>query len=313
VADARRWGFGEEDLRLLEPGEARQVIGATDILGATYSPHCAVIHPARLVRALARAVERRGATIYERTPVTTVGPRLVETTHGQVRASYVVRATEGFTPQLPGLRRALAPVYSLMLATEPLSQDFWATAGLRRRETFSDHRHLIIYGQRTADDRIAFGGRGAPYHFRSQIRPEFDREPGVFAGLWETLRDMFPALRDAAVTHTWGGPLAIPRDWCPSVGLDRANGMGWAGGYVGDGVSTSNLAGRTLTDLILGADSDLIRLPWVGHRSRRWEPEPLRWLGANLGLRVMASADQVERRTGRPARRAAAFARFLGQ
>jgi glycine/D-amino acid oxidase-like deaminating enzyme len=199
-----------------------------------------------------------------------------------------------------------------MLATEPLGDDAWAQVGLTGRETFNDGRHLIIYGQRTADGRLAFGGRGAPYHFGSRIRPGYDRVPAVHAGLWATLTDMFPVLAGSRITHRWGGPLGIPRDWYASVGLDRRTGLAWAGGYVGDGVGTSNLAGRTLADLITGTDSDLTRLPWVNHRSRPWEPEPLRWLGANGGLAVMTSADSVEARTGRPARRAEVFGRFLG-
>ena len=312
VATARRWGFGEEDLQLLDATEARQRIGATDVLGATYTPHCAAIHPARLVRGLARAVERLGVGVHESTTVTRIAPGAVTTTRGRVRAEIVVRATEGYTPELPGLRRAVAPVYSLMIATEPLSEDLWQHIGLAQRETFSDHRWLIIYGQRTADGRLAFGGRGAPYHWGSRVRPEYDREPATFAALRAVLVGLVPALRDVAVTHTWGGPLGIARDWCASVGLDRATGLAWAGGYVGDGVSTTNLAGRTLTDLVLGRETELTALPWVGHRSRSWEPEPLRWLGVSAALGAMTSADDVERRTGRPARRAAWVSRLLG-
>ncbi|MGZ4611514.1 MAG: NAD(P)/FAD-dependent oxidoreductase, partial [Actinomycetes bacterium] len=212
----------------------------------------------------------------------------------------------------PGLRRAVAPVYSLMLATEPLPAEFWDRVGLRERETWNDLRHLIIYGQRTADDRFAFGGRGAPYHFGSRIRPSYDREPRVFDELRQVLVELFPEVRDAAVTHTWGGPLGIARDWCASVGLDRRSGLAWAGGYVGDGVSTTNLAGRTLADLVTGAATDRTRLPWVNHRSRRWEPEPLRWLGVTASLRLMSAADDEEVRTGRPSRRATALQRLLG-
>jgi glycine/D-amino acid oxidase-like deaminating enzyme len=212
----------------------------------------------------------------------------------------VVRATEGYTPTLAGERRTVAPVYSLVIATEPLPTSVWEQIGLRRRETFSDHRHLIIYGQRTADDRLVFGGRGAPYHFGSRVSPDYDRVPRVFARLRRTLVDLFPAVADARITHQWGGALGIPRDWCASVGLDRGSGVAWAGGYVGDGVSTTNLAGRTLRDLILGRDTELTRLPWVDHRSRKWEPEPLRWLGINAGLRAMTLADAEERATRRP-------------
>ena len=312
IAEWRRWGFGEEDYRLLDAEETGRLLTATDVIGATYTPHCAAIHPARLVRHLAKTVVERGGVIHEHSPVTEMRPGLVRTPRGRVRARHVVRATEGYTPRLPGYERAIAPVYSLMIATEPLGQDVWDTIGLDDRPTFSDGRHLIVYGQRTADNRFAFGGRGAPYHFGSSIRPEFDRDPAVFADLWRTLVDLFPAVAGHVVTHSWGGPLGIPRDWCASVGLDPVTRMAWAGGYVGDGVGTSHLAGRTLADLIGGRATDLTSLPWVGHISPDWEPEPMRWLGVNVGLRVMGSADGVETRTGRTALRARVFSRFLG-
>ena len=313
VAEAREYGLGEQDLRLLTAAEARETAAASDVLGGTFTPHCAAIHPARLARGLADAVRRRGVLVYERTEVVGLQPGRVVTRPGTVRAPFVVRATEGYTPRLPGLKRAIAPVYSLMIATAPLPQSAWDQIGLATRPTFGDLRHLIIYGQRTADGRLAFGGRGAPYHLGSAVRPCFDRVPAVFAELRRTLAELFPVLADVPVTHCWGGPIGVPRDWCASVGLDRGTGIGWAGGYVGDGVSTTNLAGRTLADLITGADSGITALPWVGHRSPPWEPEPLRWLGLNAGLRVMSLADREESRTGRPSRAAAFMGRFLGE
>jgi glycine/D-amino acid oxidase-like deaminating enzyme len=282
------------------------------VLGGTYTPHCAAIHPERLVRGLAEVVSRRGVSLFERTPVLRIDPGQLVTATGTVRARYLIRATEGYTARLPGLRRTVAPVYSLMIATAPLPQSVWAEIGLAGRPTFSDLRHLIIYGQRTADGRLAFGGRGAPYHLGSAVRPSFDRVPAVFAALRRTLAELFPVLGDVAVTHGWGGPIGVPRDWCASVGLDRSTGLGWAGGYVGDGVATTNLAGRTLADLITGTDSEITRLPWVGHRSPLWEPEPLRWFGVNAGLQVMSLADRQEARTGRPSRAAQMMGRFLG-
>src|SRR3712207_20808 len=285
---------------------------ARDAIGGTYTPDCAVIHPARLVRGLARAVERLGGHVHERTAASAIRPGTVVTDRGTVRADVVVRATEGYTPGLEGQRRAVVPVYSLMVATEPLTDAQWAEIGLEGRPTFTEHRHLVVYGQRTADGRIAFGGRGAPYHFASSVRPEHDRDEDVWAGLRATLRDLFPVLDAVEFTHSWGGPLGIPRDWCASVGLDRMTGLAWAGGYVGDGVGTTNLAGRTLRDLVLGEDTQLTRLPWVGHRSPRWEPEPLRWLGINAGLRAMTLADTEERLTGRRSLAARAMAPFLG-
>lgn len=308
----RSWGFGESDQQLLGAGEAREVLGATDVMGATYTPHCAALHPARLVRGLALAVERHGGVIHEGTRVTGLEPGVVRTTRGSVRARHVVRATEAYTAQLAGHRRELTPMYSSMLATEPLPDKVWDQIGLRRAETFADHRTLVIYGQRTVDDRIAFGGRGAPYHFGSRIEPSFDRDPRVFGALWGVLTDLFPAVADHAVTHTWGGPLGVPRDFFPSVGLDPVTGLGWAGGYVGDGVASTNLAGRTLADLIRGEDTAITRLPWVGHRSRRWEPEPLRWLGTSAGLHAMSSADKVEARTGKDSWRGTLVSKLTG-
>jgi len=309
IADLRTWGFGPDDYRLLDAGEAQQICSATDVLGATFTPHCAAIHPARLVRLLAKRVVEMGAVLHEHTRVTRIESGRVHTERGVVRAPIVVRATEGYTRTLEGMTRAIAPVYSLMLATEPLDDNFWTDAGLAERTTFHDGRHLIIYGQRTADGRFAFGGRGAPYHFGSRIDPQQDRNPAVHHALWDILVDLYPALRGARVTHTWGGPLGVPRDWWASCGFDKKSGMAWSGGYVGDGVGTANLGGRTLADLILGQNTDLVSLPWVDHRSPQWEPEPLRWIGTNAALRVMTFADNYENRTGKPSR----LAQFVGR
>jgi glycine/D-amino acid oxidase-like deaminating enzyme len=235
----------------------------------------------------------------ERTAAIEIEPGIVRTDAGRVRAGAILRCTEGYTPRLVGERRTIVPLYSLMIATEPLPEDVWERIGLRRRETFTDGRHLLIYGQRTADGRVAFGGRGAPYHFGSAIRPGFDRDDRVFADLERVLRGLVPQIGDAAITHVWGGALGVPRDWQASVGFDRERGLGWAGGYVGDGVATTNLAGRTLADLVLGRDTELTALPWIDHRSPRWEPEPLRWLGINATRALAASADRAEARTGR--------------
>jgi glycine/D-amino acid oxidase-like deaminating enzyme len=311
VNEARLYGFDESDLRLLSAAEAREFGGVSNVLGGVFTPHCAAIHPARLARGLADILRARGVLIYEKTEVQRIEPGRLITLKGTVKARHVIRATEGYTPRLPGNERAVVPVYSLVIATAPLPESVLDEVGLATRPTFNDLRHLIIYGQRTADGRLVFGGRGAPYHFRSAIEPSFDRVPAVFAALRRTLVDLFPALEDVAITHTWGGPLGIARDWSASVGLDPATGVGWAGGYVGDGLSTTNLAGRTLADLITGNDSELVRLPWVGHRSPPWEAEPFRWLGVNAGLRVMTWADRVETRTGKPSRAAAAFNSFL--
>ena len=287
------------------------------VLGATYTPDCARIQPCGWPADWRPLWNVGAGGSWSRRRRRSVGPRRVVTDRGEVRASVTVRAAEAWSSAhaAPGgrplARRAVVPVYSLIVATRPLPAGFWAEAGLAGGQTFTDHRHLIVYGQRTADDRLVFGGRGAPYHWRSRIDSGFDRDERVFAGLRAAARELFPRLSASDFTHAWGGPLGIPRDWHASVGLS-ADGAGWAGGYVGDGVGTSNLAGRTLAALILGRDEEIVQLPWVNHRSRRWEPEPLRWLLVNAGLRLMTVADAEERVTCRPSLIAAALSRPLG-
>jgi glycine/D-amino acid oxidase-like deaminating enzyme len=303
---------GGSDTVWLDAQQTAERILMPGVDGAEFTPHCAAIQPAKLVRGLARAVEQLGGRIHEHTPALSIEPGRVRTPAGDVVADVVVQATEGYTADLADRTRALAPVWSLIVATEPLSADVWAQIGWRRRETVTDGRHLIIYAQRTADDRIVFGGRGAPYRFGSRTSGTHGHER-TFRRLEEELRVLFPAAADARVTHRWGGVLGVSRDWMPSVGLDRSAGFGWGGGYVGDGVGCSALAGRTLADLVLGRDTELTRLPWVGHRWPKWEREPLRWLGVRGVNALMASADRVEGRTGRPSKRAELVARLVGE
>ncbi len=320
VRAARERGVAPEDLSWLEREE---LIGRGHLagsLGATYSPHCARIHPARLARGLAEVTERLGVSIFEGTTVTRIigargtKPAQVVTANATVHARYVVRATEGFTPTLPGQRRRVAPLYSLMIATEPQSPEFWAEAGFANYETFADDRHLIIYGQRTNDDRIAFGGRGAPYHFSSSVEERFDANAKVFRALEQTLRGLFPHLR-GEVTHRWGGPIALPRDLSPAVTIDHTSGLASAGGYTGDGVVLSYVAANCLANLICAPEEEtaFTRLPFVHHQSKLWEPEPLRWLGINAGLALATWADHVEARRGRTSRASHTLDRLFNQ
>lgn len=294
------------------PSEARAMVNATDVLGGLYTEHCAVIQPELLVQGLLDAVKRRGAKVFERTDVQRIGAKKAVTARGTVTADVIIRATEAYTPQLRGYERAVVPIYSLVVATEPLPRDVREEIGLDSRTAFTDLRHLRIYGQPTDDGRIVFGGRGAPYHFRSKVDPSFDNEEDTHRRIMTTLLGMFPALAQTRITHAWGGPLGLPRDWHPSVGYDRTTGIAWGGPYVGDGVATSNLAGRILQGLILGGDSDFLDLPLVNHHSPMWEPEPFRWLGINSGIQVASVGDIEERLTGRPSKLAHALARITG-
>lgn len=305
VAEAKHYGVDRAEW-------AGDRTSPTRTLATVLDPSCARLNPAKLVRGLASVVESLGATIYEHTEVLSWEPHRVTTPHGVATADTIVVATEGFGATFAQTHRRVLPLYSLMIATEPLPDSFWDEIGIAHGHTFADFRHLLIYGQRTADNRFAFGGRGARYHWGSSIRPAYDRVPKVFEHLRRALVELFPQAVDAEVTHRWGGPIGVPRDWHASVNFDAASGVAWAGGYVGDGLSTTNLAGRTIADLITGHDSDLTELPWVNHRSRNWEPEPLRFLGANLGLAAMGIADREELLTKRSSLIAKLMAPLVG-
>ena len=180
VAADARWG---DESHLLDADGVAEHVRAAGVVGGSFTPDCARVHPARLVRGLLDVVLSRGARLVEGTRALRLSPRAVVTDHGIVRARWVVRATEAWSAHLPGSHRDVAPVYSHMIATEPLPPEVWAQIGLDRAQTFTDARHLIVYGQRTTDDRLAFGGRGAPYHLGSAIRSAYDQVDSTAAHL----------------------------------------------------------------------------------------------------------------------------------
>ena len=286
------------DIERLTKKQAAEQIRLAGVLAAYHNPHCARVQPARLARGLADSVAGLGVDIYEQSPVTAITPGRASTPHGTVTAPIVLRATEGFTAALPGLRRRWLPMNSSMIATEPISDDLWETIGWRGCETLGDTAHGFFYAQRTDDNRIAIGGRSVPYRYGSRTDADGRVSDRTIEHLTATLRAVLPQVRDVPIAHGWCGVLAVPRDWSASIALDKATGLGWAGGYVGHGVTATNRAGRTLADLVLDQRGPLTELPWVGHRSPNWEPEPLRWLGVRGMYLAYKLADWHEGRTG---------------
>ncbi len=312
VEAKHRSGLGPEDIRLLTAEESAHLLrGPEGLLAASFTPHCARVDPARLARGLADACERLGVKIYEQSPAEHLGPKVVQCRDGRVSADVVVRATESYTIRERDQRRRFLPLYSLVIATEPLPQETWDELGWRDGLGFADLGHLYYYAQRSADGRIVVGGRGAPYRLTNPISPENEQNAHVYERLVQTLHEAFPAVADARITHHWGGPLAVPRDWCMTTTYDRSTGLGFVGAFGGHGVTAANLSGRTMRDLVLGHSTDLTSLPWVGHHTRNWEPEPLRFVASRLIHKVLASADAYEDRTGKPAKRVRLVAPFL--
>jgi glycine/D-amino acid oxidase-like deaminating enzyme len=312
VESKHGFGLRPEDIRFLPAEECADFVpGAAGVLAGCFTPHCARVDPARLARGLADACERLGVKIYEQSPAERVSPKVVQCRGGRVSAEVVIRATESYTIRERGQRRSFLPLYSLMIATEPLSQETWDELGWRDGLGIADMRHLYYYAQRTIDGRIALGGRGAPYRLTNPISPSNERDAGVFQRLCDTLRQAFPAASQARITHHWGGSLAVPRDWCMRTTFDRRTGLGFVGAFGGHGVVAANISGRTMRDLVLGHSTDLTSLPWVGYHTRNWEPEPIRFVASRLIAKTLDASDEYEDRTAKPAKRARLVQPFL--
>jgi glycine/D-amino acid oxidase-like deaminating enzyme len=313
-AGYERLGLGDQ-YQLLSAEEVGERIRVTRVRGALHARENASVHPGRLVRGLARAVERRGGVIYEKTEVLGFGGGTnahLLTASGELRArKALVLAGEVYLTRLKKLHRALLPVYSLIALTEPLTAGQWAAIGWQNRESVASAKNTVDYLTRTADGRILFGSRGAPYCFGSRISDEQDRHAETHARIERTVVEWFPALEGIQFTHWWGGPVGMLRDWMPMVAFDAATRIATARGYTGQGVSTTNLTGRVLASLIAGKRAELETLPLTQRSSPNWEVEPLRWLAVRYMQKAFLRIDAAEE-SGRKGPWDGRFAKWLG-
>lgn len=286
--------LGADDWQHLDATELNERVTIAGAVAGAHSPRCARVQPAALVHGLAEVVAASGVDIYEKTTATRIDPGTVHTDRGTVSASHILTCVEGFTPTLPGRRRSILPLNSSMIVTDPLPERVWDQIGWSRSEVLGEMAHAYTYAQRTADGRIALGGRGVPYRYGSGIDDRGRTQDATIAALTRALHDFFPAARDVPIAHSWCGVLGVTRDWSVTINYDRRSGLGSAAGYVGSGLTTTNVAARTLRDLVLGHDTDLTTLPWVDHQPRQWEPEPLRWIGTAAMYAAYRFADRRE-------------------
>lgn len=297
IAEYQKFGFSTADYDLVE--DLAKLPRATDVLAGLVSPHCAGIQPAKLVRNLAKVVMFQETEIFENSSVSKIAPHQITVNEYRVAAKHILVATEGYRHEL--LSRVTAPIHSLMFISDPIPTELLDKLRLKTGQTFNDARNMIIYGQRTMNNRIAFGGRGAPYRFGSKTGASVELHSGAFKYLTKALIEMFPDLTEyvAQPSHYWGGPIGVSRDWHPSINLDPSTGIITAGNYVGDGVAASYLAGQTIADLVTQTKSELTKLPWVNHHSRKWEIEPIRYLLINSARIAVAGLDKVDQKVGK--------------
>jgi glycine/D-amino acid oxidase-like deaminating enzyme len=288
-----------DDFRPLNAEEVSQRLNVEGSLGGYFMPHCAAIHPARLARGLAGKLEEQGVRIFENSAVVDFSSEKVSTAMGSVSAEPVILAAEGYSGSLPGLSRKLVPFHSTMIATEPLTDREIEDTGLSGRFTWNNGKHMSTYGQMTADRRIAFGHRGS-YLYNGRVQKEFSLSDPVFEFVANELFRFFPSLRGKKVTHAWGGAMGVSRTLSPAVCFDDQSRLGWAGGFFGDGVGATNLAGRTMADVVMGRDTERSRALWVNPEdqkalsSKLWEPEPIRSIGVRARTKLMFLADAAE-------------------
>lgn len=294
-------GYSEQDYEWLNTSKLAKKLNIPSSFGAIFSPHCATIQPAKLVRGLADAVEALGVRIYEKSPVTTWRQGELTTNKARVTAKWIVPALEAYGAQLPTSLKKLnqyhLPVQSLIIATEPLSDEQWKDIGLANGEAFADNSRQVTYGIRSDDNRLVFGARGT-YQFGAKLREDFQLTPQEIEDRRRILVELFPQLHATKITHAWGGNLAVSRRFAPHMIKDEQHGFVLSGGYGGEGVGATNLAGRTLADLILGNESNLIKMPWVKAQGTfkdlaKWESEPLPWLGYKIVIKAFDFEDKV--------------------
>ncbi|MCC6315162.1 MAG: FAD-dependent oxidoreductase [Thermomicrobiales bacterium] len=306
-------GLGDQ-MQVLDAEQTAARIRVNGAVGSFFNPHGAAVQPARLARGLAHAVERHGGRIYEQTAVTGYqpgpNPKLL-TGRGEVRARRaVVLAGEAYLASLPGMGRAIIPLTSHIVVTEPLSPDIWEQIGWEDRAVMGGFGTHGGYLQRTADGRIAFGPYRGVYPYGSRITDALDRQEAIFEHARRSARLWFPALAGVRFTHAWGGVFGMPRDRMPTMSFDPRSGIAMAFGYTGEGVATANLSGRVLADAIAEVDSDLLHLPMTRHQPRPWEPEPARWTGVTFVRRERDKQLRLVERTGRYPERKSLAQRF---
>jgi len=291
-----KMGYQPDDMQWLHGDSLSEKIKVEGAEGAIFSPHCARVQPAKLARGLAEVLEKRGVQIFEQSPAVEWRTGQVITENGQIECDWVVPAVEAYGASLrspiASLPKYHLPVQSLIIATEPLGDDIWQEIGLDAGEVFSDYSRQVTYGQRTADNRMVFGARGS-YRFGGKIREDFTLTQDEFNLRRDIMVEMFPVLKDAKITHAWGGNLSMARRFHPHMVKDAQQRFALAGGFGGEGVGATNLAGRTLADFILGKDTELTQMPWVYSslkHLRTWEREPIPW----IGYRSLVSAFDIE-------------------
>ena len=287
----------DDEHQLLNRSQTTELLNIPSAIGSVFTPHCAALNPFKLVRTLADHLEKNGVIIYEQSNVSEIKDKQVAVNGFKVDCIFSIRATEAFTPRRWMGNRQI-PIYSLMVATEPLSSEVIKQIRNAQRATFQEACHLITYAQITADNRLAIGGRGVRYKLFSRLSERSEIDNRMHSALERRARSWFPQISDAKFEYRWGGAVALTRRWQAYLNFDQAASRAEIGGYVGDGVTLSYLFAKTLAEKMSKVKT--ANLPFVDQRIGKWEPEPIRYLAVNAGFKATVIADYEEKITKKP-------------
>jgi glycine/D-amino acid oxidase-like deaminating enzyme len=282
VSLARRLGVGEE-LMPLSTSDVRARCDSPVFGSGVLMRDGATVQPARLALGLRGVLLERGVRIHEQSAVRRLqkGSSVSAVTdRGRVRADRAILSVNAWATGWRGLRGSLVTWGSHIVLTAPAPQRL-AELGWDG-ECISDGRTALHYFRTTPDGRVAFGGGGGRASWLGRVGPEVDQDPASIARAARGLRRIFPTLADVPLEAAWGGPIDVSPTHLPFFGTLPPGNIHFGIGYTGNGVAPSHLGGRILAALALGRKDELTALPMVGHRPRRFPPEPFRSIGGHI-------------------------------
>jgi glycine/D-amino acid oxidase-like deaminating enzyme len=307
LAAARAVGHPDE----VVPRDASQIVPM--FRRAVFFRDGATVHPVRLVRALRRAALAGGVVLHERTPVRLHPDGSLDANGHTVRARHIVVATNAAAAAWRPVRGRMTVFGSYAVMTEPVP-GLLAEIGWTGDEGICDARMFLHYFRTTEDGRVLMGSGSGPIGYGARIDERFTHDAATAARAELGLRRLLPALREARIEASWGGPIDVAADHVPFIGTVPGSTVHYALGYSGHGVGPSWLAGRVLASLVRGVEDEWTALPLVRRRVATVPPEPFRRLGGGAIRAAILACEEAEEAGRRPplaARATAAVPRLL--
>lgn len=284
------------DAVFLDEDAVRQEINSPRYKAGVWSKDVSgTVHPALLAWGLKRVALALDVAIYEDTELIgleEVGTRIVATTSGgKITTPQVLLGTNAFVAGHTHIKRRVVAVRDRVLATEPLNDAQMDQIGWQHRQGVYDTRTQMNYTRLTKDNRIIFGGRLA-YAFSGAPFPEVDSDLTTYQPLATAFFETFPQLEGIRFTNAWSGPIDLTTRMAVHFQRYYGGKVVYAGGYSGFGVSASRFGARIALDILDGSKTPESRLDFATSMPSMVPPEPFRWLGAQITMYALDTADK---------------------